>query len=286
MRSPLPLAWITGAAGLIGSQLTVVAPQCAPGWRLRGLTHAELDLLDFHAVRREFLADRPDLVVHCAAMSRNPDCDANPALARRVNVEATQVLADLCTDARLVFFSTDLVFDGSKGNYQETDAINPISVYGESKAEAEPSVRRHPQHLIIRTSLNGGRSLTGNRSFNEQFRQAWTVGREVTLYADEFRSPIDAGVTARAVWELALAYAPGTYHVAGSERLSRFEIGEIVAARWPDLKPKLRAGSLRNHTGSPRPPDTSLNCAKAQRLLSFPLPGLREWLAINPNLAF
>jgi dTDP-4-dehydrorhamnose reductase len=198
-------------------------------------------------------------------------------------VDVTRVLADLSAEARLVFFSTDLVFDGAKGGYVETDTTNPLSVYGESKAAAEQGVRCHPQHLTIRTSLNGGRSLTGLRSFDEQFRQAWAAGREVTLYADEFRSPIDASVTARAVWELALANVPGTYHIAGSERLSRFEIGEAVAARWPELKPKIQAGSLRNHTGSPRPPDTSLNCAKAQALLSFPLPGFRDWLAAQPH---
>lgn len=286
MTSRQSLAWITGAAGLIGHQLMAVAERCAPHWRLRGLTRADLDLADFHAVRREFLADRPDLILHCAALSRNPDCDAQPALARRINVEVTHFLAALSADARLVFLSTDLVFDGSQGNYRESDEVNPLSVYGETKVEAERRVQRHARHLIIRTSLNGGPSLTRDRSFNEQLRRAWAAGREVTLYTDEFRSPIDARVTARAVWELALARVPGTYHVAGGERLSRFEIGQVVAARWPELKPWIRAGSLREHQGSPRPPDTSLNCSKAQSLLKFPLPGLRPWLAANPDVEF
>ena len=74
--------------------------------------------------------------------------------------------------------------------------------------------------------------------------------------------------------------------MAGSERLSRWQIGQLLAARWPQLKPKIEPGSLKEYTGAPRAPDTSLNCAQAQELLSFPLPGLTEWLNTNPDTVF
>lgn len=281
-----PLAWITGAAGLIGHYLRQLAPRCAPGWRVVGLTRADLDLGDFAALRRRFAADRPALVLHCAALSRSPACEADPALARRVNVEVTRVLADLAAEARLVFFSTDLVFDGRRGGYTEEDPPNPLGVYATTKAEAETHVLKHPRALVIRTSLNGGTSLTGDRAFNEQMRRAWEAGRPVRLYTDEFRSPIHAAVTARAVWELALQDVNGLCHLAGAERLSRWEIGRLLAARWPQLHPRLEPGSVRDHPGPPRPPDTSLNCARAQARLSFRLPGLTEWLAANPGALF
>lgn len=282
----LPLAWITGAAGLIGNYLLQLAPHCAPGWRVTGLTRADLDLTDFPALRRRFRTDRPALVIHCAALSRTPECETHPAQARRINVEATAALADLAADARFVLFSTDLVFDGRQGNYTEDAAPNPLSLYGATKAEAEAYVLKHPGALVIRTSLNGGTSLTGDRAFNEQLRRAWQAGRSVRLFTDEFRSPIHAGVTARAVWELALGSVTGLCHVAGAERLSRWEIGQRVAARWPQLQPRIEAGSLRDYAGAPRPPDTSLCCARAQALLSFRLPGLTEWLAANPGERF
>jgi dTDP-4-dehydrorhamnose reductase len=79
---------------------------------------------------------------------------------------------------------------------------------------------------------------------------------------------------------------PGLYHVAGSERLSRWQIGQLLAGRWPQLKPRIEPGSLKEYSGAPRAPDTSLNCAKAQDLLSFPLPSLTEWLAAHPDEAF
>jgi dTDP-4-dehydrorhamnose reductase len=77
--------------------------------------------------------------------------------------------------------------------------------------------------------------------------------------------------------------ATGLFHVAGAERLSRVEIGNALAARWPDLTPRINSCSLKDYAGPPRSPDTSLNCAKAQRLLSFPLPRFTQWLQENPN---
>jgi dTDP-4-dehydrorhamnose reductase len=278
--------WVTGAAGLIGRYLVQAAPLLAPGWQVRGLTRVELELTDFDAVGRAFQEERPALVIHCAAMSRSPSCQADPARARLVNVETTRVLADLSAHSRLVFFSTDLVFDGKRGHYREEAAPNPTGVYAETKLEAEQAVLRHGHHLVIRTSLNGGTSGSGDRSFNEELRRAWRAGRTLRLFTDEFRSPIHASVTARAVWELALAGATGLYHVAGSQRLSRYEIGQRVAARCPELKPGIEAASLTEYSGAPRPPDTSLDCAKAQQRLTFRLPGLSEWLDDHPDLLF
>ena len=282
----MKLAWITGANGLIGNYLVQTAPRFAPRWRVRASTRDQFDLLDFSAVRREFVNDQPQLVIHCAAVSTLAAAQADPALARRVNVEATRLLAELATDVQFVFFSTDLVFDGRKGNYAEADAVNPIHVYGETKLAAEQIVLRNPHHTVVRTSLNGGTSRAGNRGFNEGLRLAWRVGRSVNLFTDEFRCPIFAGETARAVWELANQNRAGLFHVAGAEKLSRWQIGQLLAARWPQLNPKITPGLAKNFSGPPRALDTSLNISKVQKVLSVPLPGLTGWLAANPNENF
>ncbi|HZR20887.1 MAG TPA: sugar nucleotide-binding protein, partial [Verrucomicrobiae bacterium] len=83
------LVWITGAGGLIGGYLVQTATECVPAWRIVGLTRPQLDLLDYAAVRRKFNRDRPGFLVHCAALSRSPACQANPELARQLNVELT-----------------------------------------------------------------------------------------------------------------------------------------------------------------------------------------------------
>ena len=278
-----PLAWTTGAAGLIGNYLVQTAPQFAPGWTVQGLTRAQLDLLDFDAVRRAFQEQRPQLVIHCAAVSRSPAAQANPDLARRINVDATAHLAGLAKDIPFVFFSSDLVFDGITGNYGETATPNPLSIYAHTKVAAETIVLANPRHTVLRVSLNAGVSLTGDRAFNEQMRLAWQRGETLRFFTDEFRCPIPASVTARVVWELVNQKQTGIFHVAGSERLSRYEIGRLLAARWPHLNPRFVAASARNHSDVPRPLDTSFNCTKVQALLSFPLPAFSIWWRDHPE---
>ncbi|HTQ49704.1 MAG TPA: SDR family oxidoreductase [Candidatus Acidoferrales bacterium] len=281
-----PLVWVTGANGLIGNYVVRLAPKLAPNWRVRAVTRAQLDLLDFNAVRRKFEEDRPRLVIHCAAITGVAEAQAAPALARRVNVEATQRLAESAAEIQFVFFSSDLVFDGQKGNYTEADPVNPIHVYGETKAVAEQIVLKNPRHLVVRTSINGGISPAGNRGFNEQLRLAWKSGRPTTLFKDEFRSPIFAGETARAVWELVTKRCAGLFHVAGAERLSRWQIGRLLARRWPELKADIKPGSSRDFPGPLRAPDTSLNISRIQNDLSRPLAGLVGWLTANPREPF
>jgi dTDP-4-dehydrorhamnose reductase len=271
--------WVTGSHGLLGHLLLQTAPTAAPGWKVVGLTRAQFDLADFAAVRRAFAAQPPGLIIHCAALSRSVLCEKEPARARQQNVEVTAALAGLAAARPFIFFSTDLVFDGRKGAYNETDPVSPICVYGETKAAAERVVLANPGHTVVRTSLNFGVSPSGARAFNEELRRAWEAGQTVRLFTDEFRSPIPAEVTARAVWELARQNAPGLYHLAGAERLSRWEIGNLLAARWPELEARREPCSLRSYQGPARPPDTSLDCAKIQRLLSTPLPRFSAWLA-------
>ena len=278
--------WITGANGLIGNYVVQSAPKFAPRWRVRALTRDQLDLLDADAVRREFQKDKPQLVIHCAAVSTVAAAQANPDLARRVNVDVTAFLAGLAAEIPFIFFSSDLVFDGRKGNYTETDALNPIHLYGETKAAAEQIVLRNPRHTVVRTSLNGGVSRAGNRGFNEQLRQSLQASQGMKLFTDEFRCPIPAVETARAVWDLANQNYAGLFHVAGAEKLSRWQIGQLMAARWPQLNSKIIPGLAANFPGPPRALDTSLNITKVQKVLSAPLPGLGEWLAANPNEPF
>jgi dTDP-4-dehydrorhamnose reductase len=278
-----PLVWITGAGGLIGSHLVKCAPEFAPGWQVAALTHQQLELTDFDAVARAFTTQRPSLIIHCAALSRAAACQANPALAERVNVAATRHLCELADAMPFVLFSTDLVFDGRQGNYVETDAPHPLSVYAQTKMRAEEFVLKNPRHTVVRAALTAGASPAGDKSFTEQMRAAWARGETLKLFTDEFRSPIPAAVTARAVWELVARNQPGLYHLAGSERLSRWEIGQLLVKRWPDVRASIERASIEDFPGPPRPADTSLNCAKLQRLLSFPLPALSHWLRANPN---
>lgn len=273
-----PRAIITGAAGLIGQYLVKTAPRWAPGWDVQGLSRAELELTETSKVTAHLHALKPDLLIHCAALSRTKACEQNPEQARRINVEVTAHLAHLSQDIPFIFLSSGEVFDGKTTWYSETDKPNPINVYGQTKLEAEQAVLKNPGHTVVRIVLTAGTSETGDRSFVEDMCRAAQADKDVTLYADEFRCPLPAGVIARAIWELVDRKQPGLYHLGGSERLSRWEIGESLLPWYPELKGHLIKGSSRNHVGSLRPSDLSLRCDKIQHLLSFRIPGFREWL--------
>ncbi len=274
------LAWITGAGGLIGSYLVKTAPS---KWKPRPLTRADIDLLAFDRVAMLMRLEKPQLIIHCAAISKNPQCDADPRLARRVNKDATVNLAANAAHENIpfVFLSTDLVFDGKKGDYVETDPVNPLSVYAETKAQAEEIVLSNRNQAVVRTSLNAGHSPTVDRAFSEEIRAAFKAGRALNLFEDEFRCPIPAEVTARAIWEI--VGESGIFHLCGAEKLSRYQIGELLAANHPELNPKIERGSLRNYKGSPRSPDTSMNCSKIQAKLSFQLPKFSDWVRQQPS---
>jgi dTDP-4-dehydrorhamnose reductase len=108
-------------------------------------------------------------------------------------------------------------------------------------------------------------------------KNAWRAGKSLNLFVDEFRCPTAAPIVARAVWELVAKSAAGTFHLCSPEKVSRYELGRLLAERHPELNPKIIAGSRKDYQGPPRPRDTSLNCAKVQRLLTFPLPRFADW---------
>lgn len=269
---------------MIGHALVRTASEFAPRFAIAALTRQALDLSDFTGLVEKFKADKPQLVIHCAALSKTPACHENPALAWRLNFEVTRLLASLAADVPMYFFSTDLVFDGRKGGYVESDLPNPLSVYAETKVAAEQVILKNPRHTVVRTSLNFGQSPTGDRAFNEEMVLAWKRGVVLRLFVDEFRCPIPARITARAVWELVQAGGAGLFHLAGAEKISRWEIGQLIARRYADLPPRMEAVSIRDFLESNRPPDTSLCCDKIQRRLSFALPGFSHFLSLESKV--
>jgi dTDP-4-dehydrorhamnose reductase len=274
-----PVVLITGAAGLIGHYLNKSVTRWAPGWEARALTRGDVDLTHLPEVDASFRAIEPRAVIHCAAVSRTKDCERDPKFAHLVNVEATAHLAELARDIPFMLISSGEVFDGQKSWYNESDEARPINVYGKTKLAAERIVLRNPRHTALRIVLTAGSSRSGDRSFTEDMCRVARSGKGVTLYADEFRCPLPAGAIARAIWELLMKDRPGLYHLGGRERLSRWEIGEVLLPWYPELNGRLVKTTAQDHMGAPRPADLSLRCDKLQQLLSFPIPGFRDWLS-------
>lgn len=273
-----PLVLVTGAAGLIGQYVIRAAVRWAPKWEVHGLTREDADLTDVSRVTEIYRTLNPHAIIHCAALSRTRDCEQHPDKARLVNVTATAHLATLAKDVPFFFLSSGEVFDGKRGWYEEGDEAGPINVYGKTKLEAEHIVLQNPRHTVVRIVLTAGTSQGGDRSFVEEMCRVAKMGGRVTLFEDEYRCPLPAGVIARALLELLDHKRPGLYHLGGRERLSRWQMGQALLRWYPVLTGRLQSGTARSYTGSPRPVDLSLRCDKIQRLLSFQIPGFRSWL--------
>ncbi|MBU0754773.1 MAG: sugar nucleotide-binding protein, partial [Planctomycetes bacterium] len=131
-----------------------------------------VDLAKQETLAYAFQTAGPDLVVHCAALSDPNACQKSRSLAQILNVDATETLARLCLDqgARMIFFSTDQVFDGKRGGYKEGDPTQPMHVYGETKVQGEDRVLTilGGAATVLRIALVYGNSPTGRRSATEQ----------------------------------------------------------------------------------------------------------------------
>ncbi|MCU0609816.1 MAG: sugar nucleotide-binding protein, partial [Chitinispirillaceae bacterium] len=156
---------ITGASGFLGwnlcrsavaKGLAVTGIYNSKTIKIAGADTIQCDLGDYASVKELIDKIRPDAVIHAAAMAVPDECQKNPVLSRKINVEASIGLAGICADRNIscVFTSTDLVFDGKKGRYSETSGTCPISLYGEQKLEAEAGMReRYPGVTICRMPL-------------------------------------------------------------------------------------------------------------------------------------
>ncbi|MFQ3599168.1 MAG: SDR family oxidoreductase [Chloroherpetonaceae bacterium] len=295
---------LTGASGLLGgncfAQLTRYAHvQCFATYHDSSFTIPQtfsnghdaftLDLTDETSVWNIISTLQPNTIIHTAAHTETAFCEWNRKDAYALNVRATKTLATLAETfgARFIFISTDLVFDGTKGNYDEDDTPNPMSYYAETKLEAELLVKNLVgNYVILRSPLLMGVSPRGTRSVNERLLREFQAGKQVKLFVDEFRTPIFADVLARIIAEFAvgtLSETTGLFHAGGAERLSREALGRKIAAHG-HINPNLIEGVSSDDVPSavPRPKDVSLNSTNLYARLPFSVPTIEESLNALP----
>ena len=206
-------------------------------------------------------------------------CQSHPEEAEAVNVAATAGLADLCaeTGARLVFCSTDTVFDGETGMYREDARPVPVNTYAETKVRAEEAVlSRLPSAAVARLSLVIGLPVLGaGNSFLAKLLPQIERGESVSAPADEIRTPVDVITLGRALLELAGNDFAGFIHLAGNDRMSRLEMVKRIAVRVGQSPDIVSAASGSATPGrAPRPRDVSLDNSLAQHTLSTPMQGI------------
>jgi dTDP-4-dehydrorhamnose reductase len=197
-----------------------------------GIT-AGIDLDDEPSVRELFARDKPRLIVNCAGVCDVGTCEQSPDFAHVVNVEGTRVLlAHAPAEARIVHCSSDHVFSGDGGPYDESSPTDPISVYGRTRVAAEQLVLARPNTLVIRAGLWIGPSSTGRIGHLDWLRDRTRRGLPMTIVADEHRSAVWAEDAARRVWDLAASSVTGVRHIVASRIVSRPELARFLDEKF------------------------------------------------------
>ncbi|MGI8984871.1 MAG: dTDP-4-dehydrorhamnose reductase [Acidimicrobiales bacterium] len=260
---------VTGAGGQLGREVVEV---CAgAGDEVVACDHGALDVSDRDAVLQVVMAAGPDTVVHAGAWTNVDGCETDPDRAYAVNALGTRHVAEAArmAGARVIYISTDYVFDGSGSRpYHEWDTVNPLSVYGRSKLGGEGALG--PGDTVVRTSWVCGRQ---GRNFVKTILGRATDGHALTVVDDQHGCPTFTEDLAAMVRVLAVARLPGTFHVTNQGPTTWYGFArEVVMAAGldPGLVSPISTAEMRPPRPAPRPANSVLDNA-ALRLSGVPL---------------
>ena len=225
----------------------------------------QIDLRNFNALRKWILKMKPDAIINLAAVSNLSAVEENSDYAYQLNVVIPSMIASLAFEANIpyLYTSSDQVFDGKKGNYDFGDMPEPIHLYGKQKFEAERRIlSAHPQATIVRLPLLYGYA-PGRANFLLEWSERLIAEKKVKAFTDEYRTPIRARDAVKGIVDLLTQERIGIWHLGGPEKLSRYEMGRLIAKELKvdtDLVIPVKQKDLDLHPS--RPSDVSLNSDK------------------------
>ncbi len=286
---------VTGVHGQVGHALLKTLEG---DYEIVALDRTQLDLSDTDAIRRVVQSVRPTLIINPAAYTAVDKAESEPALAHSINAVAPGVMAEEAAklNASLIHFSTDYVFDGNKETpYEETDAVNPLSVYGRTKLAGELAIQSVGlPHLILRTSWVYG---PHGKNFLKTMLRLSAERDQLKVVADQWGAPTSSNAIAYAVnqllnvWEMNTASQSGVYHFTNSGSttwhgftcaiLDAYEV-QAVRLGLPPLKVKANSvGAITTAdypTPAVRPHNSRLDQAKLNQTFGVTLPAWEQSL--------
>lgn len=239
------------------------------------------DLIEPGALEKLIDECQPEWVINCAALANLEACEANPALAEKLNSEFPEKLANYVAKggARLVHISTDAVFDGERGNYTEGDRPNPLSLYARSKLAGEQAVlAANPQAIVARVNLFGW-SLSGERSLAEWFVNNLSAGNSIMGFTDVYFCPLLVNDLAILLLRMLERELEGLYHVVSSECSSKYDFGVRLARTFSFDEALIEPASvLQAGLRAARSPRLTLKTDKLRKDLGESTPDLNAGL--------
>ncbi|MCB0318546.1 MAG: SDR family oxidoreductase [Bdellovibrionales bacterium] len=279
-------AIITGVTGYLGAflakeliqnEISIVAITRASNKQLLlNSNYKEVLLADFNDYKvldSVICLERPDFIIHAAAISRVDVCEDNSGIAMDFNTHFSIAFANAAhkQEVFFVYISTDLVFEGYQAapssGFSEVDLPKPVHIYASSKHAAEVELLKLNNVAVVRTSLiTGPYNQSGGGSILENFKN----GNKVSLFYDEFRTPIHVADLSCFLRTLGERKKTGLFHAAGPEKISRFDLGEALARAYNyPLSLINKASRLSYVSNPPRAPDVALDNTKAERELNY-----------------
>jgi len=253
-----------------------------------GYVYRSMDIGNREEVMQIVNEVKPDVVIHTAAMTNVDACETDREGCLRNNVHAVEYVVDACiaANAHLVHVSTDFIFDGENGPYDEDAEANPVSYYGWSKAEAERIVKeRSKSWAILRTILVYG--VVDNMSRSNVVlwaKSALEKGAPIKVVDDQFRMPTLAEDLAEGCLLAATQKAQGVFNISGPDYMSILELVNRVADFFHlDKSIVQRSDSSSLNQPAKRPPRTGFDLSKSRRILGYNPHSFEEGLAILQN---
>ncbi|WP_439881438.1 SDR family oxidoreductase [Pontibacter sp. MBLB2868] len=278
---------ITGSNGLLGQKLAeLLLPRTSIEMLAtsRGenklaaimptLPFRSMDVTDPEQIEKVVSDFRPTHIIHTAAMTNVDQCETDREGAVILNRDAVQYLIDACEkyNVHLVHVSTDFIFDGENGPYDEQATPNPVNFYGETKLMAEELVKQAKcKWAILRTVLVFGVAHDyGRTNIVLWVRDSLQAGKVIKVVTDQFRTPTLAEDLAMGCWLAVEHDAEGIYNISGKEMLTPYDMAMQVAEYFALDKSLIDKANASTFTQpAKRPPRTGFNIRKAEEELGF-----------------
>lgn len=238
---------IVGASGLIGGALldeSLKASYETLGTSYKqNLVQPNFTTTDIHSnesVKETFSRFKPDVVFACAALANVDYCQTHPQESRATNLDGIKRIANFCNDfnSRLIFLSTDYVFNGKNGPYKEEDITDPVNYYGEHKLLAEQYVKANSKnYLIVRTTITFGNERV-EKNFYLVLKSKLNQGEKMKVPTDQYGSPSYNKSIAKALVELGNHDLQGVLNISSESFISRYDFALLIA-RTLNLDPEL-----------------------------------------------
>ena len=280
----------TGASGFLGK---IAFPIIAAKHKIIGLCRANdyngkfipVDITNHNATINVLNKYNPDIVIHSAAC-REPDiCEKNPEFTYKLNSDATENIAKWCAEnsKKLIYISTDYVFDGLNPPYNENDPISPCNVYGKSKAIGESYVRNVDNHIIVRIPLQYGFSTEKEDSLISKIINALKLEKTYEVNHSQVRYPTLSDDVAHALNSLIDIDFTGTIHLSSQSAVTRYDIWKKVSEVFDLKKSEIIPTDKPVKQFAPRPPNSHLSTNLYESLNLYKFHSFDEGLQIIKN---